>query len=232
MDCSLPGSSVYGICQARLLEWVAISFSRGSSWPRDKTYASCIGRGILYHSATREALMYLYISYIFMLERGKSFYSCMRHWCLVWYLGQSSYLGNCSWETLSVRFYASGRQISRLISSLKFLSYCVRGAVWCLLLLCVRHQYFFMFSISCVCDKQKSTSNEVEWSEWSLLHPPGFCFYMYLEEVPISVSDSLDSILKSRDFTNKGLSSHSYGFSSSYVWMWELDYKESWAQNN
>ena len=146
MDCSLPGSSVYGICQARLLEWVAISFSRGSSWPRDKTYASCIGRGILYHSATREALMYLYISYIFMLERGKSFYSCMRHWCLVWYLGQSSYLGNCSWETLSVRFYASGRQISRLISSLKFLSYCVRGAVWCLLLLCVRHQYFFMFS--------------------------------------------------------------------------------------
>ena len=146
MDCSLPGSSVYGICQARLLEWVAISFSRGSSWPRDKTYASCIGRGILYHSATREALMYLYISYIFMLERGKSFYSRMRHWCLVWYLGQSSYLGNCSWETLSVRFYASGRQISRLISSLKFLSYCVRGAVWCLLLLCVRHQYFFMFS--------------------------------------------------------------------------------------
>ena len=91
-------------------------------------------------------------------------------------------------------------------------------------------KYFFLFSTSCVCDKQKSTSNEVEWSEWSLLHPPGFCFYMYLEEVPISVSDSLDSILKSRDFTNKGLSSHSYGFSSSYVWMWELDYKESWAQ--
>ena len=93
-------------------------------------------------------------------------------------------------------------------------------------------KYFFMFSISCVCDKQKSTSNEVEWSEWSLLQPPGFCFYMYLEEVPVSVSDSLDSILKSRDFTNKGLSSHSYGFSSSYVWMWELDYKESWAQKN
>ena len=32
-------------------------------------------------------------------------------------------------------------------------------------------------------------------------------------------------------FVNKGLSSQSYGFSSSYVWMWELDYKESWAQN-
>ena len=37
MDCSQPGSSVCGIFQARTLEWVAISFSRGSSWPRDRT---------------------------------------------------------------------------------------------------------------------------------------------------------------------------------------------------
>ena len=37
MDCSLPGSSVHGILQARILEWVAISFSRGSSRPRDRT---------------------------------------------------------------------------------------------------------------------------------------------------------------------------------------------------
>ena len=36
MDCSLPGSSVLGIFQARILEWVAISYSRGSSCPRDK----------------------------------------------------------------------------------------------------------------------------------------------------------------------------------------------------
>ena len=35
MECSLPGSSVHGILQARVLEWVAISFSRGSSRPRD-----------------------------------------------------------------------------------------------------------------------------------------------------------------------------------------------------
>ena len=35
MDCSLPGSSVHGILQARILEWVVIPFSRGSSWPRD-----------------------------------------------------------------------------------------------------------------------------------------------------------------------------------------------------
>ena len=41
MDCSLPGSSVHGILQARILQWVAISFSRGSSWPRDQTRDSC-----------------------------------------------------------------------------------------------------------------------------------------------------------------------------------------------
>ena len=38
-DCSSPGSAVHGIPQARILEWVAISFSRGSSWPRDQTLA-------------------------------------------------------------------------------------------------------------------------------------------------------------------------------------------------
>ena len=53
MDCSLPGSSVHGIFQARTLEWVAISFSRGSSQPRDGTHISCIGRQIPYHWATR-----------------------------------------------------------------------------------------------------------------------------------------------------------------------------------
>ena len=57
--CSLPGSSVHGISQARILEWVAISFSRGSSWPRDGTcisYISCIGRQIRYHCTTWEDL--------------------------------------------------------------------------------------------------------------------------------------------------------------------------------
>ena len=42
MDCSQPGSSVHGILQARILVWVAISFSRGSSQPTDRTHVSCI----------------------------------------------------------------------------------------------------------------------------------------------------------------------------------------------
>ena len=42
VDCSPPGSSVHGIFQARILEWVAIAFSRGSSQLRDRTRVSCI----------------------------------------------------------------------------------------------------------------------------------------------------------------------------------------------
>ena len=59
MDCSPPGSYVHGTFQARMLEWVAISFSRGSSQPRDRTRVgiliscvSCIGKQILYHCTT------------------------------------------------------------------------------------------------------------------------------------------------------------------------------------
>ena len=55
MDCSLPGSSVRGIFQARVLEWVAISFFRGSSWPRDWTQVSCITDKFFTSRATREA---------------------------------------------------------------------------------------------------------------------------------------------------------------------------------
>ena len=54
MDCSLPGSSVHGIFQARVLEWAAISFSRGSCQPRDHTQVSCTAGRIFTIWATRE----------------------------------------------------------------------------------------------------------------------------------------------------------------------------------
>ena len=54
MDCSLPGASVHGIFQARILEWVAISFSRRSSWPRDWTWVSHIVSRRFTVWATRE----------------------------------------------------------------------------------------------------------------------------------------------------------------------------------
>ena len=65
MGCSLPGSSVHRILQARVLEWVATSYSRGSSRPRDRNSVSCvpcIGRHILIHSTTRKVQLLLFLS--------------------------------------------------------------------------------------------------------------------------------------------------------------------------
>ena len=57
----LSGFSVHGISQTRILEWVAITFCRGSFQPRDSTHLCCIGRQILYHPVTREVLVTHYI---------------------------------------------------------------------------------------------------------------------------------------------------------------------------
>ena len=86
MDCSLPGSSVYGIFQAQILEQVAIiSLSRWSSQPRDRTWVSCLGRQILYGCITWEAfigchkilsiVLWLYVQQVLV---GYLFYIQMR----------------------------------------------------------------------------------------------------------------------------------------------------------
>ena len=56
MDCRPPSSSVHGTLQARILEWVAIPFFRGSFWPRDWTHGSCIS----YISCIRQAGSYIF----------------------------------------------------------------------------------------------------------------------------------------------------------------------------
>ena len=65
MDCSLPGSSVHGIFQARVLEWVTISFSRGYSQRRDRTWVSCAAGRCLTVWATRNYIYANCKSYIF-----------------------------------------------------------------------------------------------------------------------------------------------------------------------
>ena len=57
MDCSPPDSCVRGILQARIQAWAATSFSRRSSWPRDRSHVSCTGSWILYHWVIREAYL-------------------------------------------------------------------------------------------------------------------------------------------------------------------------------
>ena len=85
MDCSLPSFFVHGILQAKTLEWIAISCSRGSFWPRDWTWIfefSCIGRWVPYHYwvAKRKKLFistsiyYIFINYPLIIL---NFYS----WC-------------------------------------------------------------------------------------------------------------------------------------------------------
>ena len=63
MDCNLPGSSIHEIFQARVLEWVAISFSRGSSQPRDQSRVSCIAGKLFTIWATR----YVHRYYLYMV---------------------------------------------------------------------------------------------------------------------------------------------------------------------
>ena len=61
MDCSLPGFSVHGILQTIILEWVAIPFSRGSSWPRNQTQVSCTPGRFFTIWPTREASSFIHV---------------------------------------------------------------------------------------------------------------------------------------------------------------------------
>ena len=76
MDCSLPGSSVHGILQARILAWVVAPFSRGSSQPRDWTQVSCIAGRFFTIWATRESLI------VGMIYNFK--YCVLDVWMLCW----------------------------------------------------------------------------------------------------------------------------------------------------
>ena len=78
MDCSPPGSFVHWILQARMLEWVAISFSRGSFLPRDWIQVSCIAGRFFIIWATKESL---FVS-IPPLCGGEGNHSLFQHSCL------------------------------------------------------------------------------------------------------------------------------------------------------
>ena len=95
MDCCLPGSSVHGIFQARILKWFAISYSRGSSWPRNWNHVSCvscIGRQILYHCVTWEVHMYVCVC-VYIYRNIMS--PCLYHTTSV----------NSSWSSTSCYLY-------------------------------------------------------------------------------------------------------------------------------
>ena len=78
MDHSPPRSSDHGISQARILDWVAISFSRWSCWFRDWSHVSCIDRQILYCWAIREVLIYYLSSFSGLSRPCLLIIFCMR----------------------------------------------------------------------------------------------------------------------------------------------------------
>ena len=85
MDCSPPGSSVHEILQARILEWVAMPFSRWFSWPRDWTCISCIAGIVFALWATREALLsnksYPFIVWALQYNGGHARHKLAVGWC-------------------------------------------------------------------------------------------------------------------------------------------------------
>ena len=83
VDCSWAGSSVHGISQARILEWEAISFSRGSSWPRAQTQVSCIAGRFFAVWATREALCFCPIKSEDLKIRH-TFWEVPQSWLSIW----------------------------------------------------------------------------------------------------------------------------------------------------
>ena len=111
MDCSLPGSSIHGIFQARVLEWVAISFSRGSSRPRDRTQVSHIVGRCFTNWATREALLSLEREALMSYMTGTSSFSSqncrfsaceIRVWTRPWFPNRLNTLQSILWKRIQI----------------------------------------------------------------------------------------------------------------------------------
>ena len=118
MDCSLSGSSIHGIFQAKVLEWIAISFSRGSSWPRNRTRVSHIAARRFTVWATREAIYAkwvegkrdedswrtteLYVSADWPLDVGlmnPTWNFLSSKWVKIkQLLNQNKFIGSCNWK--------------------------------------------------------------------------------------------------------------------------------------
>ena len=78
MDSSLPGSSVHGILQARVLEWVTTPFPRGSSWPRNWTWVSCIAGRFFTIWFTREYTECMNVWLVSWIPRSGNLHQLMR----------------------------------------------------------------------------------------------------------------------------------------------------------
>ena len=96
MGCSLPGSSVHGIFQARVLEWVAISFSRGSSQTMDRTWVSRSAGRRFTIWATREAWWSQLKTFLYYMHIYMCVCVCVCVYTYIWYMQCKSL--SCVWQ--------------------------------------------------------------------------------------------------------------------------------------
>ena len=123
MDCRLLGSSAHGILQTRILEWVAIPFSRGSSQPRDQTQVSCIEGRFFTVWATRVGEIndfFLGSCPIFCPpDLSDYWYGFWRHWCIT--IGNRSG-GSCRlsfkwWQHIHSMQWHSSQVVSKSVAT-------------------------------------------------------------------------------------------------------------------
>ena len=105
MDCSLPGSSVHGILQARILKWVAMPSSKGSSRPRDQSSVCLLlAGGFFTINTTLEAPTNMYLDYSTTTIILKWIYNLQRNEIdiLIWYY--SVLIGGMGWLIFSIQY--------------------------------------------------------------------------------------------------------------------------------
>ena len=203
VDCSLPGSSVHGILQARILEWIVVPSSWGSSRPKDQTH----------------------------------FLFCLMHWQM------------CSFHQCHLGSLRNVYELANFRSSLTILakscflnmSLAFHGMVFFLIGL---YSWFtgFKKKIQTSTHAVEKRGNSDRFSFLGLQKHCGWWLQPWNKKMLSPWKKSCDKprqcIIKQRHhFTKKkkvqkGLYSQNYGFSSSYVWMWELDNKEGWVLKN
>ena len=101
LNCSLPGSSVHGIFQARILEWVSIPFSRGSSWPTDQTQILCLAGTLFTIWATWEANIWMEGYYGATFQK----FSNYKIKFICWIISQGYSIPKRQWESYKKKVY-------------------------------------------------------------------------------------------------------------------------------
>ena len=208
INCSPPGSSVHGISQVRILEWVAIPFTRGSSWPGIELWSPALqadslpseppGKLLLCFFSPQNTLGLNHVSPSYSSPHAQRFFTVridLNDWSI--------------WSTLKVEVTEEEKPwlitthhpppVGGLLNVLSFNDLMCKMGI-------TATNYFTMF-----CEDLR----------WSILK--------WMK----SYNNTRQSIKRQRHhFANKGLHRHSYGFSSKHVWMWEMDHLEGWVPKN